>query len=532
MTPAKAMQTRGSQWDWQFKSTMINRPEYTRIECPNTRGRVLGGSTSLNYFTWLRGSAATYDEDWTPFGGATWGWEGVKDYFSKCTTFHDDKGVYKDYKDLPKNLGTSGPLPVAHADLLEETKPFRDNLQKAWKSLGHELTVDQYGGKQGGLFPSVNSVYKGTRSISAHFLKGKDNITFLPNTVSKRIVFGRNKRAVGVEVIGPDGIEYKFYASREVVVSQGVYESAKILMLSGIGNRDHLQTFSIPTIVESNHVGQNLLDHPIFSHVFKIKDGYGLDDVLLRAGELQDKAVQKYKKDKTGPLSSPLLELVGFPRIDNYLEKCPEYVKYKKENGGRDPFGPAGQPHFEIDFVPVFADAFQWHFPTPPTGNYVSVIVDLMRPISHTGTVRLNSTDPFEQAHIDLGFLSHDLDVLALREGTRFIGDLFYKGDGMKDIVEQDYPWPLDRKSDEQMHREILERSQTGFHPCGTNRMAKDIGDGVVDPSLKVHGTQGLRVIDASIFPFIPDCRIQNVVYMVAEKGADFIKAEHKDLYK
>jgi choline dehydrogenase len=105
-----------------------------------------------------------------------------------------------------------------------------------------------------------------------------------------------------------------------------------------------------------------------------------------------------------------------------------------------------------------------------------------------------------------------------MREGVRFIDDILMNGEAMKDLVESDYPWPMPRASDEAMNRAILERSQTGFHPCGTNRLGKDIKQGVVDPSLKVHGVKNLRVIDASVFPLIPDCRIQNVVYMVAEK--------------
>ena len=105
-----------------------------------------------------------------------------------------------------------------------------------------------------------------------------------------------------------------------------------------------------------------------------------------------------------------------------------------------------------------------------------------------------------------------------MREGVRFVDDIIMNGDGMKDLVGEDYPWPMPRASDEAMKKTILERSQTGFHPCGTNRLSRDIGHGVVDGELKVHGVKGLRVIDASIFPIIPDCRIQNVVYMVAEK--------------
>jgi choline dehydrogenase len=180
----------------------------------------------------------------------------------------------------------------------------------------------------------------------------------------------------------------------------------------------------------------------------------------------------------------------------------------------------------------MFSDAFQWHFPTPPTGDWLTVIVDLMRPLSRNGEVKLNSTDPKEQLYINLNFFSNDLDLIALREGVRFIDDIVKNGEGMKDIISDDYPWPMARNSDEAMIKAILERSQTGFHPCGTCRLSKDINQGVVDSSLKVHGLKNLRVIDASVFPVIPDCRIQNVVYMVAEKGTDMIKAGHPGLFK
>lgn len=127
--------------------------------------------------------------------------------------------------------------------------------------------------------------------------------------------------------------------------------------------------------------------------------------------------------------------------------------------------------------------------------------------------------------------------------------DVLMTGDGFKDIIGEDYPWPMPRNSDEAMDKMILERSQTGFRgcpcrplkrhfandsgldPCGTCRLSKHIGQGVVDEKLKVHGLKNVRVIDASVFPVIPDCRIQNAVYMVGEKGADLIKADHKDLY-
>jgi hypothetical protein len=111
----------------------------------------------------------------------------------------------------------------------------------------------------------------------------------------------------------------------------------------------------------------------------------------------------------------------------------------------------------------MFADAFQWHIPTPPTGDCLTVIVDLLRPLSRNGTVKLNSTNPLEQPNINLNFFSDDLDIIALREGIRFIDDIIMNGEGMKDIVQGDYPWPMPRASDAAMNKMILERSQTGF---------------------------------------------------------------------
>jgi choline dehydrogenase-like flavoprotein len=162
----------------------------------------------------------------------------------------------------------------------------------------------------------------------------------------------------------------------------------------------------------------------------------------------------------------------------------------------------------------------------------MTVIVDLLRPLSKPGYVKLISTDPAKNPYINLNFLEDELDVICVREGVRFINDILMNGDGMKDLIEADYPFPMPRSSDEAMDKQILERSQTGYHPCGSNRIGRDIFHGVVDGELKVYGANNLRVSDASVFPLIPDCRIQNDVYMVGEKAADMIKAAHPDLYK
>jgi choline dehydrogenase-like flavoprotein len=404
-------------------------------------------------------------------------------------------------------------------------------LTQAWVSKGEKLTDNVYEGQQNGLVKCMSTIYKGVRSTSVCFLDDKPNITIIAETEVKRIL-AKDGRAYAAECIDNKGKALTISAKKEVILSAGVFHSPKLLMLSGIGPQEHLKSFGIDCVVDSPHVGQNLLDHPIFPHVFKLKEGTGLDGHLLRAGPMKDAAVRAYTRDHTGPLHSGLLELVGFPRIDKRLEKIPAYVAAKKANGGLDPFGPDGQPHFEIDFVPVFADAFQWHIPAPSdNSDHLTVIVDLLRPVSKPGEVKLRSADYKVQPYINLNFMENDLDIIALREGVRFVDDILKTGDGMKAVIGADYPWPMPRASDGAMNQTILERLQTGFHPCGTCRLSQNVGQGVVDPNLKVHGIDGLRVIDASVFPVIPDCRIQNVVYMVAEKGADMIKADYPDLY-
>ncbi|KAI0549758.1 hypothetical protein F4679DRAFT_545484 [Xylaria curta] len=527
-TPSSAMDLRNSQYDWGYKATMVKRDDYERIEKPNTRGKVLGGSSSLNYFTWIPGCKPTFD-NWAEFGGDEWTWDPLLHYHRKSATYHDDEGMFS--KDLHK-IGVNGPLPICHAELLDELTPFRERLKKAWLSRGHKLTENIFDGEMIGLTHCVDSIYHGKRSGSYLFVKDKPNITIVAEVHSKKLIIDEADRAVkGVTVIDKSGNELDFYATREVIVSQGVFESPKLLMLSGIGPQDHLSQFGIKTIVNSAHVGQNLLDHPGVPFVLRVKDGFGMDDHLLRKGPQHTAAITAYKNGNKGPMGSGLLELVGFPRIDDYFEKDALYRQRKAANGGKDPFCPQGEPHFELDFVSMFGSAFQWHYPIPKEGCYVSVVVDLVRPVSPPGEVKLNSADPLMQPNINLNFFADELDIIGMREGIRFSYDVLTKGEGFKDIVVSQYPWDMPLDDNAAMRHAVLDRCQTAFHPCGTTRLSKNINQGVVDPELKVHGIKNLRVMDASVIPIIPSCRIQNSVYMIAEKGADLLKAAHKDLF-
>ncbi|KAJ6150011.1 Glucose-methanol-choline oxidoreductase C-terminal [Penicillium samsonianum] len=528
-TPSEAMQLRNSQYDWAYKTTMIKRDDYERVEKPNTRGKALGGSSSLNYFTWAPGSKGTFDM-WEEYGGKEWTWDPLVPYLRKSATYHDDA---KAYAPELKNIGGNGPIDISHSELIPEMQPFRDLLTTAWKASGQPIRENIFDGEMVGLTYSVNSIYKGRRSGSFLCVTNKPNITILAEVHSKKLIIDNaDKTCKGVTVITGSGQELNLYATREVIVSQGVFESPKLLMLSGIGPSAELKKHGIPVILDNAHVGQHLLDHPGVPFVLRVKDGFGMDDYVLRQGTPHNnKAIQAYQNNHGGPLGSGFLEMVGFPRIDKYLEKDPQYRAAKASNDNKDPFCPYGQPHFELDFVCLFGSAFQWHYPTPNKGNYMTVMVDLVRPVSEPGEVTLNSADPLQQPNINLNYFNNDLDIIAIREGIRYSYDVL-NGPGFKDIIEGEYPWEMPLHDDNLMKRAVLDRSQTSFHPCGTARLSKNIQQGVVDPNLKVHGIKNLRVIDASVIPVIPDCRIQNSVYMIGEKGADAIKRDHTDFYK
>ncbi|KAJ5415239.1 hypothetical protein N7465_003934 [Penicillium sp. CMV-2018d] len=528
-TPSNAMQLRNSQYDWAYKSTIVKRDDYERIEKPNTRGKALGGSSSLNYFTWAPGSKGTFDM-WEEHGGKEWTWDPLVPYLRKSATYHDDD---KAYAPELKKIGENGPIPISHSELIPEMQLFRDLLTDAWKSTGQPINENIFDGEMVGLTYSVNTIHKGRRSGS-FLCVDKPNITILPQVHSKKLIIDNaDKTCKGVTVITGSGQELNLYATREVIVSQGVFESPKLLMLSGIGSSAELKKHGIPVVVDNPHVGQHLLDHPGVPFVLRVKDGFGMDDYILRKGTPHNnQAIQVYQTNHSGPLGSGFLEIVGFPRIDKYLENDPLYRQAKASNGNKDPFCPYGQPHFELDFICLFGSAFQWHYPTPSKGNYMTVMVDLVRPVSEPGEVTLNSADPLQQPNINLNYFNNDLDIIALREGIRFTYDVLKNGPGFKDIIEDEYPWEMPLHDDKLMKMAVLDRSQTSFHPCGTARLSKSIQQGVVDPNLKVHGIKNLRVIDASVIPVIPDCRIQNSVYMVGEKGADAIKRDHGDLYK
>lgn len=225
--------------------------------------------------------------------------------------------------------------------------PLTEALREGWKSRGYATTSDIFSGSVEGFCHVVHMIYNGVRCASTCFLEGKPNITVQTERMVTKVNI-ENNTAVSIEVQGPDGLE-TYRARHEVIICCGVFETPKLLMLSGIGPQKELESPSVDRLVHSPHVGRNLQDHPIVPHVFHVKDGYGLDHVVRPSPE-QYKALTEYRKSRQGPLGCGFLETSAFKRLDGRLSTCKEWQE-RKEELGYDPLGPDGQPHLEFDFL-------------------------------------------------------------------------------------------------------------------------------------------------------------------------------------
>ncbi|KAI4776047.1 hypothetical protein E4T52_09023 [Aureobasidium sp. EXF-3400] len=299
--------TRGSEYDWQYPVIFWDRDGEKRHEPKNTRGKVLGGSSCLNYYTWLRGSRPTYDE-WVKYGGSGWSWDKCFPYFQKSGTMHD-KNQILDHDTA--HVAADGPLKINPAVPI----PLAGKLQEAWKSQGHRLNDDIYNGTVDGLAHVCHTIDSGHRVPSTVFLDGHKNITVKSRTMVHRLLFSGGT-CTGVLTHATDK-KQSYYARQEVIICAGVFESPKLLMLSGIGPSSPSSLTDLTAIssgighsINSPHVGQSIQDHPVAPHAFVLKDGNRLDEVL-RPGVKNLEAKAEYKLAKKGPLASSLLEMSG-----------------------------------------------------------------------------------------------------------------------------------------------------------------------------------------------------------------------------
>ena len=453
------------------------------------RGKVLGGSSGTNAMIYIRGHRADFDH-WEAEGNSGWGYADVLPYFKKA---EDRAAGENDYH------ATGGPLRVERRN----NSPINENFLEAGRQLQLPMNDDFNGETQEGFGYYDVPQKQGNRwSTAKAYLEpamDRPNLRVITEALAERVLV-ENGRATGVQ-LQHKKTQVDVMATREVIVACGAFGSPHLLLLSGIGAADKLTPHGIDQVHELPGVGENLHDHIDWIAAYKGKRNMAKETLGFSiSGSLNMvKEFINYKKHGTGILSSNLAESGAFLYIDK-AEPSPDI-----------------QLHFVIAIVDDHGRKLHW-------GHGFSTHVCLLRPKSR-GTVTLNSADPADAPAIDPAFLSHPDDVEKLYRAARLTQQIM-QAPAMDEIRGAPL-YGTDAEDEAELRADIIARADTVYHPVGTCKMGPSSDPmAVVDANLRVHGLQGLRVVDASIMPQVVSGNTNAPTIMIAEKAADMIKAE------
>jgi choline dehydrogenase-like flavoprotein len=463
------------------------------------RGKVLGGSSSINAMVYARGHAQDYD-NWAAQGNPGWSFAEVLPYFKRAE--HNERG------DDPWH-GVGGPLNVMD---LRSPNPVLADFVKAGRQAGYPFNPDFNGAVQEGIGPYQVTHKNGERfSAAKAYLtphRDRSNLQVITGALTTRVltesVNGR-PCAVGVEYRPESGRapvqSLRLKPGGEVILSAGAFGSPQLLMLSGIGPADHLREQGIGVVRELPGVGQNLHDHPDVVMVVNAPRLTELFGVSPRGVWNLLRGIFEWRGRRSGPLTTNFAEAGGF------IKSAPD-----------EPI-PDLQLHFVIGKL---VD----HGRKTVLGHGYSCHVCLLRPRSR-GSLRLASADPQVMPLIDPAFLQDADDVQRLVRGFKVMRRLLQQA-ALARHGGVESPASRDAQSDEQIEQFIRRHADTIYHPVGTCRMGPDPAAGaVVDARLRVHGVAGLRVVDASAMPSVVGGNTNAPVIMMAEKAVDMIRQDH-----
>ena len=448
------------------------------------RGRTLGGSSSVNGMVYIRGHKWDYDH-WASLGNEGWSYDEVLPYFIKS---EHNESIQDDYH------GKDGPLNVA---ALRHDNPFSRYFVEAGSKLYPENN-DFNGSEQEGVGLYQVTQKNGKRCSAAvgylNPIKDRKNLTILTDTIVDKVVF-ENLKAVSVKC-KTKNVTNEIFARKEILLCGGAYGSPTILMRSGIGNENFLQSKGIDCLVNLKGVGENLQDHIdyITSHRVDSWELFGSPIKSLKFTLRAPFELIKYILTSKGMWSSNLAEGGAFIKSDESLEI------------------PDLQLHFTVAMVEDHGREKIW-------GNGFSCHVCLLRPKS-VGTVQIASKDPDDDPIIDPNYLSHEDDMKVLIKGYKKMMAIM-NTEPLKQF--NNVRNPININDDKAIESAIRTRSDTIYHPVGTCKMGND-DMAVVDSNLRVKGVSGLRVIDASIMPTLIGGNTNAPAIMIAEKAADLIK--------
>lgn len=474
-----------SLYDWGYRTEPEPHLNGRRLACP--RGKVLGGSSSINGMVYVRGHAMDFDH-WAESGADGWAYADVLPYYKRMEHWHDG-GHGGD----PEWRGKDGPLHVTRGP---RQNPLFDAFVQAGKQAGYEVTGDYNGEQQEGFGPMEQTVWKGRRWSAANaYLRPalKRSNCDVIRALARKIVI-EDGRAVGVEVTRRGSTE-TIRARREVIVAASSINSPKLLMLSGIGPAAHLAEHGIEIIADRPGVGANLQDHL----ELYIQMAARQPITLYKHWNLMSKAVigAQWLFTKTGLGASNQFESAAFIRSQ------------------------AGVPYPDIQyhFLPM---AVRYDGKAAAEGHGFQAHTGPMRSVSR-GSVTLRSSDPNDDPRILFNYMSDPQDWEDFRTCIRLTREVFGQ-EAFAPFVKHEIQPGTDLQSDADLDGFISEHAESAYHPCGTCRMGRPDDPGaVVNPQGQVIGLEALRVADSSIFPRITNGNLNAPSIMVGEKMSDHI---------
>ncbi|MDZ7826917.1 MAG: choline dehydrogenase [Gammaproteobacteria bacterium] len=471
----------GDKENWSYYTEPQRHLDDRRLFWP--RGKVLGGSSSINGMVYIRGHARDYDL-WQQMGLEGWSFADVLPYFRRSEGYERGSDDFH---------GGDGPLGVTDA---RGTNVLFDAFVEAGQQAGHPFTADFNGPQQEGVGPYQVTIKDGQRCSAARAylvpaLK-RPNLTVETRALTSRILI-EDQRAVGVEYT-QEGVSKVAYANAEVLLSGGAVNSPQVLMLSGIGSADYLAQFGIDVVQDLPGVGRNLQDHLDCTVLYECSQPITLHRMNNKLRML--KTGMQYAFFKSGLATSNGLEAGGFLKTRPELEV----------------------PDVQLHFV---AAMMRDHARVKSDRHGFTVHVCQLRPRSR-GHIGLHSADPTDPALIQPGYLEDEFDREVLRNAVRMAREIIAQP--AMDAYRADEFWPgADKQTDAEIDGWIRQTAETIYHPVGTAKMGLD-DMAVVDDRCRVHGIEGLRVVDASVMPTLVGGNTNAPTIMIAEKIADAIR--------
>ncbi len=483
MPSALSIPMNDKRYNWFYWSEPEPHLGGRRLHCP--RGRVLGGSSSINGMAYVRGNALDYD-GWAEGGADGWSYADVLPYFRKAETYAGGGDAYR---------GDSGPLHTSNGTL---SNPLYHAFITAGTQAGYPATADMNGYQQEGFGRMDMTVHDGRRWSTANaYLKpaqGRPNLKVEQRAFATRILTD-GRRATGI-AFTQGGAEKTAQARREVILSGGPINTPQLLMLSGIGPGGHLQEMGLPVLHDLSGVGRNLQDH-----------------LELYVQQASTQPITLY--GAMNPLKKAMIGLT--------------WIVAKRGLGATSHFEAGGfirsrpdvaWPDIQYHFLPM---AVSYDGSSPAKCHGYQAHVGPMRSKSR-GHVRLRTPDARDHPEILFNYMSHADDWTEMRAGVRATRRIFAQAAFDPYRGEELAPGPA-VQSDDDIDAFVRETVESAYHPCGTAKMGTD-PMAVVDPECRVHGVDALRVVDSSIMPVITTGNLNAPTIMIAEKAADMIRGK------